>query len=85
MKTVLANKKGGHVYTGRVSKWPDGLYTRADYPWRYITVYNAMGVFWSPNTSLPYAIEKANGEYTRVPGYTGRIESITPQTEGGAE
>jgi len=85
MKTVLANEKGGDVYTGRVSKWPDGLYTYNNLAQCYIAVYNAMGVFWSNNTSRPLEITETECDYYRVPGYTGRIESITPQAEGGAE
>jgi len=79
MKTILnASEDTQKTYTGKCSEWPDGLYSDQS-RFTYIAVWNATPIFWGPIHSRPLEIVGTGKHYTRLPGYTGRIASITPE------
>jgi hypothetical protein len=67
------------VFTGNSTKWPDGLYVNDDGDFHILVDDGRSvrldfdGVFFpNPNTG---------SKYTKLPGYTGRISSITPEVK----
>lgn len=84
MKIVLTpTPPAPTTYTGDPREWPDGLYKQkepaaADY---MILVWVGAFIRLSPN-SVGFNTDPTGYKWTRIPGYTGGISSITPEREG---
>ena len=85
MKTVLTHPNETKTYTGYTNSWPCGLYESVNMPGAFICVYLGYAIGWHEGWGIPARCEQTPSIYTRIPGYTGRIASITPEHEGGAE
>lgn len=80
METVLAdNSQHTQTYTGNPNKWPNGLYkgftSGTTY---YANVRNGYALVWTSEGEVIRPGTFMGGQYTKIPGYTGRIKSITP-------
>ena len=66
-------------YTGDPTKWPNGLYEcDLEGMTHKIAVHDGNAVWLE---TFPQTSGACGWNYTRMPGYTGRIASITPERE----
>lgn len=71
-------------YTGDPSLWPDGLYRHGEV--NYMLVCNGYSICLHSTTGARFDHYRQGAgtglTWTRVPGYTGGIMSITPELGG---
>lgn len=86
METAL-NESNWKPQTGNPTKWVSGLYSRdTNEGVEWVAVYNGSAAFWSDkHTPINIVVDGAHfdGMYTKIPDYSGRIASITPEWVGG--
>ena len=88
MKIVLSTEPAEpNTYTGDPKNWPDGLYLGSDST-TFILVYQKQDLMFGnstkPSGACWFSRSHPAGAYTRIPGYTGGIASITPDREAKA-
>lgn len=84
MRTILSHDESQSItYTGNPTDWPNGLYKcQTGELIEWVCVYEKTAATWA---SLGGAIRPVSsdavflGQYKKMPGYTGKIESVMPE------
>lgn len=84
MNTNLPTVEAHMYYSGRVSTWPNGVYRSELSPDCCIAVVGGMGVIFSMDSKNPSPmapVEEPHDRYTRIPGFSGVVETVVFEKE----